>query len=167
MRCGLFRSRTRTPRLPARSITKKRSEPLASTVGWPLVSGASSRELTGFPWCVTPLPAPATNRTACPLRMKVPQRSGRAGLSSTSALLAARPKLLLPSRSQKSPASVSQPLSLVSASTRCARHLPISARSACGSTVLSAAAAGAAVLLQSSRASATERTADKARAVCV
>src|SRR5262249_18856421 len=98
-------------------------------------------ELTGCPSWVTPLSGAALNRTTCPLRMKVPQCSASAGLSRTSVLPAARPKLLSPSLSQKSPASVNQPSSLVSAATRCARHSSMAARSACASTLADAATA--------------------------
>ena len=114
----MLRSRTRTPRLPARSMTKKRSAPLASTVGSPALSGTSSSELTGRPSCVTPAPARASKRTFWLLTTKLPAVSASEGLSSTSALPAPRPKVLSPGFSQNSPARVSQPSSPVSASRR-------------------------------------------------
>jgi len=93
-------------------MTKKRNEPLASIVGSPRASEASSSDVTACPSWVTPAPGRARKRTRAPLSTNEPAVSASEALSSTSAFEGARPKLLSPSFSQKSPASVSQPLSL-------------------------------------------------------
>ena len=123
-------------------MTKKRSEPLASSVGSPALSGTSSSELTGRPSCVTPAPARASKRTFWPLTTKLPAVSASEGLSSTSALPAPRPKVLSPGFSQNRPASVSQPSSPVSASRRWVRQAWTLARSACSASAVGAPAAG-------------------------
>src|SRR5882672_1445216 len=122
-------------------MTKKRSEPLASTVGSPWASEARSSEVTARPSCVTPPPGRARKRTWWPLSTKEPAESASEALSRISAFEEARPKLLSPSLSHRSPASVSHPVSLVSRPTRSARHASMLRRSACRSAAGRAAAA--------------------------
>ena len=98
-------------------MTKKRSAPLASSVGSPaasLTSFTGAVESTARPLSRIPASAAGVKLTCEPLSVKVPALRARLALFSTRSLPGSLPKELSPSFSQKRPASVSQPLSLVS-----------------------------------------------------
>src|SRR5688572_8372705 len=112
-------------------MTKKRSEPIASVVGSPAVSGVIAMLLTGLDSCVTCTRGFAANVTTPSLRLNVPALAASAGWSSLMRFDAARPKVLSPGFNQYSPTNVSQPCSLVRLATRRSRHCSNESSSPC------------------------------------